>query len=144
MQVVCEKEVSYNESVRTPKAIFEILKPYASAAQEQFIVITLDGCHVPITVAITSIGTMGKTLVHMREVFVHAIRDMAAAIIVAHNHPSGGTIPSKEDEAITKRIVKSGKLLGIQVLDHLVFTVDDFFSFQMQEPELFKTNEEEI
>ena len=65
-------------------------------------------------------GTLDSALVHPREVFCPAIRDMAAAIILAHNHPSGDPTPSRDDVALTKRLVEAGELLGIAVLDHVI------------------------
>ena len=69
-----------------------------------------------------SIGSVNVTLVHPREVFKPAILLNAAAIIVAHNHPSGDPTPSPEDRALTARLIEAGRLLGIEVLDHLVLT----------------------
>ena len=67
-------------------------------------------------------------LMHPREVFAPAIENRSASIIVAHNHPSGVLKPSNEDFAVTKRLKESGKLLGIELLDHVIFTKDDYFS----------------
>ena len=69
---------------------------------------------------IVSIGSLNRSLVHPREVFKAAILSSAAAVIAFHNHPSGDPSPSREDIALTKRLVDAGELLGIQVLDHLV------------------------
>ena len=76
-----------------------------------------------------SIGTLSSSLVHPREVFKPAIQASAAGLVVAHNHPSGKTEPSREDRDVTERIVEAGKTLGIEVLDHLVIG-DAFFSFK--------------
>ena len=78
---------------------------------------------------IVAIGIVNRSLVHPREVFRRAITDNAAAIIVAHNHPSGSLEPSDEDHEVTRRLVEAGQLLGISVLDHLVISREGYFSF---------------
>jgi len=71
---------------------------------------------------------MGITLVHPREVFVEAVRQRATAILVAHNHPSGNLEPSVEDRDVTRRLRQAGDIIGIKVLDHLVFSEEGYFS----------------
>jgi DNA repair protein RadC len=75
-----------------------------------------------------SVGTVSRTLVHPREVFADAIASRASAVIVAHNHPSGNLNPSQEDLEITVRLKKAGDLLGIRLLDHLVFSEEGYVS----------------
>ena len=75
-------------------------------------------------------GTVNASLVHPREVFEPAVRYLTAQIIIAHNHPSGDTEPSEDDLEITKRLVEAGKILGIEVIDHIIVTKNDFFSFK--------------
>ena len=77
-----------------------------------------------------SIGTLNASLVHPREVFKKAIKDNIAQIIVAHNHPSGDPNPSEEDISTTNRLIEVGKLVGISIIDHLVITLNDYFSFK--------------
>lgn len=72
---------------------------------------------------------MALTLVHPREVFAGALLDRAAAVIVAHNHPSGSVSPSGEDRAVTRSLVSAGEILGIRVLDHVVFAPGTYHSF---------------
>jgi DNA repair protein RadC len=79
---------------------------------------------------IITIGTLNQSLVHPREVFAPAVENRCASIIVAHNHPSGILEASKEDIQVTKRLQESGKILGIELLDHVIFTRDDFLSFR--------------
>lgn len=88
--------------------------------QEYFVTLTLDGANRLIAKRTITIGTVNASLVHPREVFADAITDRAAAIIVAHNHPSGSLTPSKADLEVTRRLKESGELLGIQLLDHLI------------------------
>lgn len=98
--------------------------------QEHFMVLLLDNKNKVIKTETISIGTINASLVHPREVFVKAIRQHAAAVILAHNHPSGDPRPSAEDRAITKRLLESGEMLGIPVLDHVVIGGADYVSFK--------------
>jgi DNA repair protein RadC len=88
--------------------------------QERFCVLTVDTKNVPIAWYQITVGTLDASLVHPREVFKPAILDSAAAIIIAHNHPSGDPTPSREDISVTDRLTEVGKLIGIGVLDHIV------------------------
>jgi DNA repair protein RadC len=92
-------------------------------------------CHLDIRsrvklVELVSIGTLNGTLVHPRETFRRAVCQGSASIIVAHNHPSGECEPSDEDTRVTKLLFEAGTLLGIQLLDHIIFAPDSFFSFK--------------
>ena len=97
--------------------------------RERFVVVLLDAKNAVIGIHTVSVGTLSSSLVHPREVFKLAIQASAAGLVVAHNHPSGKTEPSREDRDVTERIVEAGKTLGIEVLDHLVIG-DAFFSFK--------------
>ena len=77
-------------------------------------------------------GILNRTIVHPREVFAEPITKRAAAIIVAHNHPSGNVDPSPEDREITNRLKAAGETLGIPLLDHIIFGVKGYFSFVEQ------------
>lgn len=90
------------------------------ARQEEFHIITLDTKNQVIDTHQITVGTLDASLVHPREVFRPAIKDAASSIILLHNHPSGDPTPSREDHAVTDRLTESGKLLGIDVLDHIV------------------------
>ena len=95
----------------------------AELPQEAFAVLALDAGNKPIGPAkIVTLGLLDQNQVHPREVFADALKDRAAAIIVAHNHPSGNPDPSPEDIALTKRLSRAGEILGIGVLDHLILT----------------------
>ncbi|MBT4285856.1 MAG: JAB domain-containing protein, partial [Deltaproteobacteria bacterium] len=78
---------------------------------------------------VISIGILNKSLVHPREVFVPALERRAAAIVLCHCHPSGDPKPSTQDKEITKRLVEVGKLIGINVLDHLIIGDNGYYSF---------------
>ena len=92
--------------------------------QEEFHVVTLDTKNQVIDTHQITVGTLDASLVHPREVFRPAIRDAAATVILVHNHPSGDSTPSREDLSVTRRLESSGKLIGIEVLDHIVLGKD--------------------
>lgn len=106
----------------------EELKDIRDKKQEYFVCLTLDGANRLIAKRTISIGTLTASLVHPREVFADAITDRAASIIIAHNHPSGNTKPSKADIEMTKRLKDAGELLGIKLLDHIIITKKEFKS----------------
>lgn len=97
--------------------------------QEYFLTFTLDGAHNLIEKRIVFIGTLNQNLIHPREIFADAITDRAAGILFVHNHPSDNTEPSKEDISITNRLIEVGKLVGINVVDHIIISKDGYFSF---------------
>ncbi len=109
--------------ISTMEDALPLLADIRNKKQEHFVVITLDGAHRVIEKRTIAIGILNASLVHPREVFADAITDHAAAIIVAHNHPSGSPEPSSADKDVTSRLREAGKLLGIDVLDHIVVTV---------------------
>ena len=88
--------------------------------QEEFHVVTLDTKNQVLDTHQVTVGTLDASLVHPREVFRVAIKDAASSVILVHNHPSGDPTPSREDHQVTERLTESGKLLGIDVLDHIV------------------------
>jgi DNA repair protein RadC len=108
-------------SLRSPRAVFELLEPRARGLeQETFWSLLLDGKQRLRRVVPISTGTLTASLVHPREVFRAAIREAAAALVVAHNHPSGDPEPSAEDLAVTERLRQAGEVLGIPLQDHVV------------------------
>jgi len=113
----------------------ELLRQYRGAVdREHFVVILLDRKNAPIGINTVSIGSLTASVVHMRETFKAAILANAAAILCGHNHPSGDPEPSREDRALTQRLVEAGKLLGISVVDHIVIGdgTTAYFSFADQ------------
>lgn len=97
--------------------------------KEHFIVVSLDNRNKIIGVDVVSIGTLNSNLVHPRETFEVAIKRHAAQIVLCHNHPSGELTPSDDDISVTKNIIAAGRILGIQVIDHLIITRDGLYSF---------------
>ena len=88
----------------------------------------LNGAHELMGVNVVTVGLVNRTIVHPREVFSEPIKLRATAIVLAHNHPSGNLEPSPDDLEVTLRIRKAGLLLGIEVLDHIIFSTDDYMS----------------
>jgi len=118
--LVKETAISVDSPSKIVAPVIERLKKIQFQEVESFVVITLDSSHKIIDMYVTSTGTVNRTLVHPREVFRHAIADNSVAVIIAHNHPSGNLTPSNEDMDITKRLKQAGKIIGIQVLDHII------------------------
>lgn len=112
-----------------PKDIYKEVQHYSSREQEHLIVVMLNGAHEVIGTFIATIGLLNRTLVHPREIFSPAIERRAAAICIAHNHPTGYSTPSDDDKDVTRRIVKAGEILGIKCLDHVIFCENSYFSF---------------
>ncbi len=100
--------------------------------KEYFLVMLLDAKNKMIKCCQVHIGTVNASLVHPREVFREAIRHSAVSCIIAHNHPSGDTAPSREDLQVTKRLVEVGELIGINVIDHLIIGHNSFLSFKRE------------
>jgi DNA repair protein RadC len=113
-------------TVRTAKEAFEYFKSMGALTKEQFRGIYLDIHYRVIHDEVISMGTLTANIVHPREVFRPAIEHSAAAIIVAHNHPSGSLEPTSSDIELTRQLAKAGAILGIEVLDHLIIGQDKF------------------
>lgn len=111
--------------IQSPKDIFFLVSFMGTRKkQEVFVVITLNGANDVIKIHKVSVGLLNRTLIHPREVFAPAVRDRAAAVIL-----SGNINPSPEDKKVTARISRAGEILGIPVLDHLIFTETEYYSF---------------
>ena len=98
--------------------------------KENFVVLLLNTKNKIIGHRVVSIGSLSASIVHPREVFKEAIKVNAASIIIAHNHPSGDPAPSREDVAVTERLVKAGKIMDIQVLDHIIIGDSKYLSMK--------------
>lgn len=104
-----------------PGDVQKLLAPLLKRAdREHFYVVLLSTKNHVLGVELVSVGSLSASIVHPREVFKPAIQKSAAAIVVAHNHPSGVADPSSEDAAFTRRLAQAGELLGIRLLDHLI------------------------
>ena len=121
----------YGQKIESAKDVFKLLKnDLGDKKKEHFKVLSLDSRNKLISIDDVSIGTINANLVHPREVFKTAIQHLAVSVIIAHNHPSDDPEPSEDDLEITKRIVEAGKLIGIDVLDHIIITKTNFFGFK--------------
>jgi DNA repair protein RadC len=108
-------------AVKNPDDMAEIFRSYLDGVdREHFVVAMLDQKGNVLGLNTVSIGSVSASVVHPREVFKPAIVMGSSSIIVAHNHPSGDTAPSREDIDVTNKLVEGGKLLGIEVLDHVI------------------------
>lgn len=114
------------------KAVEYIIREFADLDREVFMILNLDaGCR-PINLNVVSMGTLNEAMIHPREVYKASILSNAASVICVHNHPSGDITPSEPDIAVTNRLTECGKILGIEVTDHLIIggRSGEYFSFQ--------------
>lgn len=118
------------EPLLTNEAILTCLKFMRNKRQEYFVCLSLDSAQRLISRRTVTIGLLDMSLAHPREVFAGPLKDRAAAVIVAHNHPSGMASPSKTDIKTTQQLVAAGQLLGIPLQDHLIVTRYDYYSFR--------------
>lgn len=120
-----------NKIFNCPEDIFTLIKnKLTNYAKEHFFVISFDTRNHIIAIDNVSVGILNASLVHPRETFESAIKRHAAKIIIAHNHPSGDVQPSEDDIKVTKDLVEAGKIIGIEVIDHIIVTRNLYFSFK--------------
>ena len=118
-----------NFDIKDPESVVKAIRAsIKDKAKEHFKLILLNPRNKIIRISTISIGTLNASLVHPREVFKDAITHSAASVVLAHNHPSGDPEPSEDDLKITKKLVESGKILGIEVLDHIIIAKNGFKS----------------
>jgi len=122
--------ISDSVKVECAEDVLSLLSDIRDKSQEHFVCITLNGANEVIQKRIVTIGLLDKSLVHPRDVFADVIADRAAAVIFAHNHPSGDLQPSDEDIRTQSRLDDAAKLLGIRVLDHIIVSRKGHLSFQ--------------
>ena len=120
------------ETVRITVAadVLPLLTDIASKQQEYFVCISLNGANEVIEKRIVTIGLLDHSPIHPREVYADVIADRAAAVIFAHNHPSGDVQPSDADLRTHEQLTEAGKLLGLRVVDHVIVARKGYFSFQ--------------
>ena len=117
--------------VRSPEDVFGILAPQiGSRAQEVFVAVLLDSKNRVLRTETVSVGTVNASIVHPREVFKPAISASATSVILGHNHPTGNPEPSREDILITRRMENTGRVLGIEVVDHIIVAADRYVSMK--------------
>ncbi|WDP89489.1 MAG: DNA repair protein RadC [Desulfobacter sp.] len=115
--------------IQRPQEILPLIRHYGDRQQEHFLSVSLNGANEVMAVRVVTIGLVNKSQVHPREVFSDLIAERAAGLIAAHNHPSGDLSPSTEDREVTRRLKEAGTLLGIPLMDHIIFHGSDFYSF---------------
>jgi DNA repair protein RadC len=114
----------------SPRQVFDYFHhEFRDCRKEYFLVLLLDGKNRIIRRVQISEGSLNQSIVHPREVFIPAVKESAAALILVHNHPTGDPVPSSEDIAITRRLKEAGEIMGIKVLDHIVVGDGEFISF---------------
>ncbi len=118
-----------NKRITSAQEVYDELRSFSTKSQEHFLSITLDGASHIINTRTVFIGTLNQSLAHPREVFSDAIADRAAGIIIAHNHPSGTLEASRADIQITQRLKEVSKLVGIELLDHVILSKQGYYSF---------------
>ncbi|MBP8993397.1 MAG: DNA repair protein RadC [Bacteroidales bacterium] len=118
-----------SKELTDPKKVYRLIKSkLKDYHKEHFYIIALNSRGH--SIAEISVGSLNASIVHPREVFAEAIKNKAASVVFAHNHPSGDPEPSEDDLLLTKKLVESGKILGIEVIDHIIVSKDNFFSFK--------------
>ncbi|MBI2359584.1 MAG: DNA repair protein RadC [Deltaproteobacteria bacterium] len=115
--------------IETPADLLPHVRHYADRKQEHFLCATINGANEILNIRVVSMGLIDRSPVHPREVFADALTDRACAIIVAHNHPSGPLEPSPSDLDVTRQLKAAGEVVGISVLDHIIFNRTGYFSF---------------
>lgn len=132
IKMIKEGSVLYSDrKIQSPSNAVDLLKPFLEDAdREMLLVCCLDTKNQPTLINLASIGTLNSSMVHPREIFKVAILGNASSIIVCHNHPSGDATPSGEDINITNRLKEAGKLLGINLIDHIIIGFNSFVSLK--------------
>lgn len=115
--------------IETPADLLPHVRHFADRKQEHFLCASINGANEILNIRVVSIGLVDRTPVHPREVFADALADRASAIIVAHNHPAGGVEPSAVDIEVTKQLKAAGAVMGLALLDHIIFNRTEYFSF---------------
>jgi DNA repair protein RadC len=116
--------------VSGPADLIPRLVHWTDRPQEVFLTVTLNGAQEVLGIRPVTVGLLNRTLIHPREVFAPALEDRAVSVILAHTHPSGVLQPSREDREATTRLAQAGRLLGIEVLDHLILSEAGYYSFK--------------
>ena len=132
LKVIKESSVLYsNRRISTPIEAVNLLRNLLEDCdREKMLVCCLNTKNEPTNISVVSIGSLNSSIVHPREVFKTAIISNSASILIAHNHPSGNSTPSKEDINITERIKKSGEIIGIKMIDHIIIGENSYTSLK--------------
>lgn len=118
-----------SKELTDPEKVYRLIKSkFKDYHKEHFYIIALNSRGY--SIAEVSVGSLNTSVVHPREVFAEVIKNKAASVVFVHNHPSGDPEPSEDDLVLTKKLVESGKILGIEVVDHIIVVKNGFFSFK--------------
>jgi DNA repair protein RadC len=124
------RKLEHLDRFTSPRQVFDYFHhEFRDSRKEYFLTLLLDGKNRIIRRVQVSEGSLNQSIVHPREVFIPAVKESAAAIILVHNHPTGDPAPSSEDIAITRRLREAGDIMGIKVLDHIIIGDGEFVSF---------------
>jgi DNA repair protein RadC len=124
------RRLEHLDRFTSPRQVFDYFHhEFRDSRKEYFLTLLLDGKNRIIRRVQVSEGSLSQSIVHPREVFIPAVKESAAAIILVHNHPTGDPAPSSEDIAITRRLREAGEIMGIKVLDHIIIGDGEFVSF---------------
>ena len=124
------EEYNPGQSIRTPDDLNDVMDELRKKDREYFLCVYLDSQSRISGIETVSIGTLNSSVVHQREVFKGALLSNACSLMFLHNHPSGETSVSEQDREITKKLVQSGEILGIKVLDHIIVGADKYLSMR--------------
>lgn len=132
IKMVKENNLEYGSNqISSPKDAADIFRKFiGDYDREALVVLTFDTKNKINSITVASIGSLNSSIVHPREVFKTAILSNSASIIIGHNHPSGDPSPSKEDISITSRLKECGKILGIELLDHVIIGDNNYISLK--------------
>lgn len=132
VKLVRETSFLYNKRrITCSKDAYEVGKGFLeNSDREQLIVCCVDTKNQPQAISVVSVGSLNSSIVHPREIFKAAILSNSASIILYHNHPSGDPTPSEDDIRATARILECGKLMGIELLDHIIVGEDSYISLK--------------
>lgn len=125
-----EEEVKPGKALRSSEQVYlHYRNRLRNEKKEKFFIVLLNTKQIIIREELISIGSLNFTIVHPREVFHTAIREAASSLVLIHNHPTGDPQPSKEDLAVTKRLMEVGRVVGIEILDHIIIGDSCYYSF---------------
>lgn len=132
IKMIKENSILYkNRQISSPQDAVNLVRDFLeNSDREKLIVCCLDVKNQPTIINTVSVGSLNSSIVHPREVFKAAILGNSASIIIFHNHPSGDPTPSQEDINITKRLSESGKILGINLIDHIIIGYKNYISLK--------------
>lgn len=132
LRMVKETSLLYKDrSIRSPQDAYNLFKQFLGELErEYFVLMCLDVKNQPTVINVCHIGSLNASIVHPREIMKTAVLSNAASILVMHNHPSGQPEPSREDIDVTKRLAEASRIIGIELVDHLVIGENSFVSLK--------------